>query len=307
MSLVNPPMLKRFFFLFPLLPLGHSTYIPIICKTFFKNKKKFHSTATAGVFGAAAAAAHLLHLNVEQTLWAFGTAGTQAAGLWQFMVDATYSKQVHSGKACFDGIFAAYTARDGLSGSPDILEGPRGVGIALVPDGRPISEALDQNLGTDFAVLGSSFKWHASCRHTHPSVDALLKLMKNHNVKFDDIESVVTRTYQAAINVLSLSGRGETVHQSKFAMGFVLAVAAKKGQAMITDFNEEDLRDAELRDFQKRVSLEYDADIDSKFPKQWQGTVVVTLKTGQQRVISETVEHVKGDPQIPLTRYVVIS
>lgn len=261
--------------------------------------KRFHSTATGGVIGVAATTAHLLKLNAEQTLSAIGTAGTQAAGLWQFLMDATHSKQVHTGKACFDGIFAAYSSRDGLLGPRDILEGPKAMGVALVP-GETNPEAIDQNLGVDFEVSRSSFKWHASCRHTHPSVDALLNLMQKNNVGFDDIESVVTRTYQAALNVLGLSGRGETVHQSKFSMGFVLAIAAKKGQAMITDFTEEDLEDASLRDFQNRVTMELDADIDRAFPEKWQGTVIVTCKSGQK--FTESVEFAKGDPELPLTR-----
>lgn len=248
----------------------------------------------------AAAVARLLKLDRERTLSAIGTAGTQAAGLWQFMLDASHSKQVHTGKACFDGIFAAYSARDGLLGPRDILEGPRAMGVALSP-GLKSPEAINQTLGVEFAILSSSFKWHASCRHTHPSVDALLSLMQKHGVAFEDIESVVARTYQAALNVLGLSGNGETVHQSKFSMGFVLAVAAKNGQAMIGDFTEEALNDSSLRDFQKRVRMEFDPDIDSQFPQKWQGMVIVTCKSG--RTFSESVQYAKGDPELSLTRY----
>lgn len=218
------------------------------------------------------------------------------------MLDASHSKQVHTGKACFDGIFAAYSAQDGLLGPRDILQGPRAMGVALSP-GHKIPKAINQNLGVDFAVLHSSFKWHASCRHTHPSVDALLTLMQKHGVAFDDIESVVARTYQAALNVLGLSGNGQTVHQSKFSMGFVLAVAAKNGQAMIGDFTEESLKDASLRDFQNRVRMELDPEIDSQFPERWQGTVIVTCKSGE--TFSETALYAKGDPEFSLTRYVV--
>lgn len=231
---------------------------------------------------------------------ALGTAGTQAAGLWQFMLDASHSKQVHTGKACSDGIFAAYSARDGLLGPRDILEGPCAMGLVLAP-GRKDPDAINQKLGVDFAVLSSSFKWHASCRHTHPSVDALLNLMQRHSITFDDIDSVVARTYQAALNVLGLSGSGETVHQSKFSMGFVLAVAAKNGQAMISDFTEEALKDSSLRDFQKRVTMEFDPDIDREFPEKWQGTVIVTCNSGE--TFSESVQYAKGDPELPLTRY----
>ncbi|KAL2785455.1 hypothetical protein BJX66DRAFT_347473 [Aspergillus keveii] len=261
--------------------------------------ENFHSTATAGTLGVAAAAAHLLKLNPEETLSAIGTAGTQAAGLWQFLLDASHSKQVHTGKACSDGIFAAYTARDGLLGTKDILEGPRGMGNALVP-GKTKPEAIDGDLGADFEVLRSSFKWHASCRHTHPSVDALLALMGKHAVAFGDIESVLVPTYQAALNVLGMSGTCETVHQSKFSMGFVLAVAAKKGQAMITDFTEEDLKDSQLREFQGRVRMVLDEEIEAAFPARWMGRVIVKTKDGRE--LEERVGFAKGDPEVTLTR-----
>ncbi|KAB8201001.1 hypothetical protein BDV34DRAFT_237845 [Aspergillus parasiticus] len=260
---------------------------------------RFHSTATGGVIGVAAATARLLGLDSAAMLSSIGTAGTQAAGLWQFLLDATHSKQVHTGKACFDGIFAAYAAKSGLLGPKDVLEGPKGMGVALVPD-TPIPSAIDTDLGLDWAVLGSSFKWHASCRHTHPSVDALLQIISTYGIKFEDIDSVVTRTYQAAFDVLGLSGRGETIHQSKFNMGFVLAVTAKKGQALITDFTEEALQDASLREFQDRVRMELDEDINAAFPQKWQGKVIVTCKSGDR--YEKFVEYLKGDPQSPLTR-----
>lgn len=51
----------------------------------------FHNTATCGVFGAAAAAGWLLGLTAEQSVWALGSAGTQAAGLWEFNADGDMS------------------------------------------------------------------------------------------------------------------------------------------------------------------------------------------------------------------------
>lgn len=260
----------------------------------------FHSTATAGTIAAAATAARLLRLSKDEMLSAIGTAGTQAAGLWQYLLDASHSKQVHTGMACFNGVFSAYTAMDGLLGPRDILEGQRGMGYALVPQNKT-PEAIDSRLGVDFAVLRSSFKWHASCRHTHPSVDALLALMEEHDIGFDDIEAITARTYQAAIDVLSLSGKGSTIHQGKFCMSFVLAITAKKRHAFITDFQPEDLEDPSIRAFQDRVTMELDPEINSRFPEKWQGTVILTCKDG--RTFRKFVEYLKGDPQYPLSRY----
>ncbi|EPE03991.1 hypothetical protein F503_04839 [Ophiostoma piceae UAMH 11346] len=269
--------------------------------------KKFHMTATAGVFGAAAAAAQLLRLDDRQTLSAFGTAGTQAAGLWQFLIDATHAKQVHTAKAGFEGIFAAYTARAGLLGTADVLEGVSGMAAAMVP-GAPNAEALTRNLGApaSYAILHSSYKWHASCRHTHGSADGLLQIMQDHGLKADDIKSVVCYVYRAAIDVLGRTGDDEkeenltTVHQSKFNMGFVLAVIAKYGRASVLDFTDEALQDPDLLDFQKRVRMEVDDKIEADFPAKWQARVEVTTTSGV--TFSQFVEVAKGDPGRHLTR-----
>ncbi|KAH7155945.1 hypothetical protein EDB81DRAFT_867200 [Dactylonectria macrodidyma] len=259
----------------------------------------FHTTATSGVIGAAVTAAHLLKLSTEDTLSAVGTAATQAAGLWQFLLDATHSKQVHAAKACFDGVFAAYVAQSKLLGPRDALEGEKGMAASLVP-GEPNPPALDRQLGTKYSILESSFKWHASCRHTHPSVDAILSIMKHNNLKMDDVQAVVCHTYRAAIDILTRSEKAETVHQSKFSMGFVLAVAAKYGKATVLDFTEEALKDPELRAFQRRVEMILDAEIDNAFPERWQGRVDIATKSGE--ALSELVEIVKGDPEKTLTR-----
>ncbi|MDH3638282.1 MAG: MmgE/PrpD family protein, partial [Gammaproteobacteria bacterium] len=124
----------------------------------------FHSTGTAGTLGAAAAVAHLLRLGVKATRDALGSAGTQAAGLWEFLRDAADSKQLHTAKAAGDGLLAAYLAREGFSGARDILTGERGMGAGL--SARPENERLTQGLGATWAVLDTSFKFHASCRHT---------------------------------------------------------------------------------------------------------------------------------------------
>ncbi|KAL2837827.1 hypothetical protein BJX68DRAFT_249490 [Aspergillus pseudodeflectus] len=261
--------------------------------------EKFHTTATTGIIGAAAIAAYLLRLHVDQFESAIGTAGTQASGLWQFLTDATHAKQVHTAHACAGGVFSAYVAKSGLLGSVEILEGTRGMAATLGSE-DPQPKYLDDALGQKWSVLGSSFKWHASCRHTHPSVDALIGLMKDEKLNHRDIESITSHTYKAAINVLSLSAAGQTVHQSKFSMGFVLAVAAKYGMARISDFTEDALLDSELRDLQSRVSMVLDPTIDAVFPEKWLGRLIVTTRDG--RTLTRGVDVVKGDPEWPLTR-----
>src|SRR5579871_2450180 len=86
----------------------------------------WHPTGTVATFGAAAAAGSLLKLDAAQMLDALGSAGTQAAGLWEFNADGAMSKHLHPGKAAFNGILSADLAREGFTGAKRILEGERG-------------------------------------------------------------------------------------------------------------------------------------------------------------------------------------
>lgn len=85
----------------------------------------WHTTGTAGTFGAAAAAANLLHLDTDRTIQCYGSAGTQAAGLWEFLKDGAMSKPLHAGKSAFAGVLAAYLAQDGFTAASQILEGEK--------------------------------------------------------------------------------------------------------------------------------------------------------------------------------------
>src|SRR5690606_34219906 len=138
--------------------------------------KVFHTTGTAGALAAAVAVGRLLNLNKQQMLHALGSAGTQAAGLWEFLRDAADSKQLHTAKAAANGMTAAYLAHDGFTGAQHILEGPQGMGAGMSQDADPAK--LTDRLGTRWTVLETSFKFHASCRHTHPAADALLDVVQ---------------------------------------------------------------------------------------------------------------------------------
>src|SRR4029450_7964194 len=69
--------------------------------------KVFHTTGTAGTLAAAAAAGRLLRLPPDRMGHALGTAGTQAAGLWEFLRDGADSKPLHAAKAAADGFSSA--------------------------------------------------------------------------------------------------------------------------------------------------------------------------------------------------------
>ncbi len=251
----------------------------------------FHTTGTAGTLAAAAAVGHLLRLSPEAMRHAFGSAGTQAAGLWEFLRDAADSKQLHTGHASAAGLASAWLAADGLTGAQRILEGERGMAAGMSSDAD--ESRLVDRLGQRWALAETSFKFHASCRHTHPAADALLAAMRTHGLRADDVESVVARVHQGAIDVLGPVVDPQTVHQAKFSMGTVLGLAATKGSASLADFDE-DWRAPGVVAFRDRVSMSLDDEVDRAYPKRWIGKVEVRTRDG--RVLEARVDEPKGDP-----------
>lgn len=259
--------------------------------------KIFHTTGTAGALAAAAAVGNLLRLDAEQMLNAFGSAGTQAAGLWEFLKDAADSKQLHTARASANGLMSAWLARDGFTGARRILEGSQGLGAGMSSNVDP--SRLTDGLGSRWTVLETSFKFHASCRHTHPAADALLKAMQENKLSAKDIERVETHVHQGAIDVLGPVTNPTTVHQSKFSMGTVLALIALHGRAGLAEFDSA-LGDAEVARFRDCVNMTLDPEVDSAYPARWIGKV--TVKTRDGRSLSARVDEPKGDPGNTLSR-----
>lgn len=259
--------------------------------------KIFHTTGTAGTVASAVAVGRLLKLNPEQMLNAIGSGGTQAAGLWEFLRDAADSKQLHTAHAAASGLTAAYLAKDGFTGARRILEGLQGMAAGMSTDADPAK--LVDRLGTRWALEETSFKYHASCRHTHPAADALAYVMRENGLKASDIASVVTHVHQGAIDVLGPVVDPQTVHQSKFSMGTVLALIAIRNSADLAGFDAA-LKNAEVATFRDCVTMELDDEVDSAYPARWIGKVTVKTKNGQ--VLTGRVDEPKGDPDNTLSR-----
>ena len=260
--------------------------------------RTFHTTATVGTLAAAVGVGKLMDFNQEQFTNLLGSAGTQAAGLWEFLRDAADSKQLHTAKAAADGLLAAYLTAEGLSGARNILEGEQGMAAGMSSDANPA--CLSDGLGRRWALTETSFKFHASCRHTHPAADALLDLMQREQLRAEDIARVTTRVHQGAIDVLGRVLVPKSVHQAKFSMGTVLGLIAVYGKAGLPEFQQHALTDPRISEFRDKVHMVLDDEVDSAYPQRWLGRVEVT--TVQGRTVHGRIDEPKGDPGNTLTR-----
>ncbi|WP_019415688.1 MmgE/PrpD family protein [Paenisporosarcina sp. TG20] len=256
----------------------------------------WHNTATCGTFGAAIAAAKLLDLNEEEMINALGNAGTQAAGLWEFIEDGAMTKQLHTGKAAMNGVMSALLSQKGFTGPQKILEGKRGFFKAMSEEYN--EEKITEGLGEEYKILENSFKIHASCRHTHHAIDLLIEIFNERTPSLKEIQSITVNSYQAVINITD-NNDPQTQYAAKFSVQFCSALAILRGKASLDDFDESTLWDKEIRNLMKKVKVVLDPQINANYPNQWGATVEVNFTNGE--TIKKVTDFPKGDPENAVT------
>ncbi|MBU2053607.1 MAG: MmgE/PrpD family protein [Proteobacteria bacterium] len=261
----------------------------------------WHTTSTCGTFGAAAAAAKALRLNEDQFAWAMGSAGTQAAGLWEFLGESAMSKQLHAGKAAMNGLLAALLAKEGFTGARRILEGEKGFFRATSQDFN--ESVCIADLGKVFHSERNSLKYHASCGHTHSAIDAAILAAGGRTLKPDEVEAVVLHIYQAAIDLLG-NIEPKTPYLAKFNLPFCVATALRYGRVQPGDFTQERIVDKDLLQLMTKIRVAGDPDLTGAYPRKWPARVTIALKDGRR--LAAANEYPKGDPENPLSEREVI-
>ncbi len=259
--------------------------------------KIWHNTATCGAFGSAMAAATLLDLSEDQCVHALGNAGTQAAGLWEFLDSGAMSKHLHAGHAAQSGLTSAQLAAVDFTGPETILEGKRGFFAAACPDASPalVTSAPE----ADWQLRLTSIKPWPSCRHTHPAIGAALDMKQSlaaEGLGLEDVASLRATTYPAA---LALCDRGEvdTVYAAKFSLQHCIAAALSED---VVDFKafDDTTREA-LKPMRSRISLQTGDRYTNRYPDSWGCGLEATLR--DNRTISSESLDAKGDPASALS------
>lgn len=254
----------------------------------------FHTTGTCGTFAAAAAAGRLLKLNQAQMVSALGIAGSQAAGLFAFMADGTMTKVLHPGKAAHNGLLAAYLAREGFTGPAFILEDKRGFYRAFADTYDP--QRILAELGEKYEIMHTYVKYHASCRHTHAAIDALLQIRHQNSFSWAEIEKVNIYTYTIAAK---LTGGKEvsTPITGKMSLPYAAAVALLFGKVGLDEFKPKTLQNKEVRALLDKIEVHADEELDKLVPEHRGARAEIFLKDGR-RLISQVLD-AKGEPENP--------
>lgn len=199
----------------------------------------FHPTATAGNFGAAAAAGRLMKLDAAQMASAFGVAASQASGSLQFLENGAWNKRYQVGEAAMKGFMAASLAAEGFHGAAQALEGKHGL-LQGYSDGADGDKAV-ASLGQTWETLRIGVKPYPTCRYTHAAIDGLLELRSLHNLSAEVVTRVSVGLHR---NGMALVGdpanakrRARSIVDGQFSMPFATAVALLRGRFGWDDYD----------------------------------------------------------------------
>jgi len=272
----------------------------------------FHPTGTVATFGAAVAAGSLIGLNANQMLDALGSAGTQAAALWEFNADGAMSKHLHPGKAAINGVLAADLARIGFTGATRILEGDRGFLRAMT--GGPERSAphydasrITDGLGKQWKIGENGYKLYSCCAHTHTAVDCALDIRARRTWSSSDVlrdvSGVTIDTYGPGYEIVK-EMNPRTPYQAKFSLAYCVAAALLEGALGLEQFGDErfgsdGVRDAAIADLLGRVNVTVADDLTAKYPSAWPVRLTISLNDGAtERAASD---HPRGNPENPVS------
>ena len=259
----------------------------------------WHPTGTAATFGAAVAAGSLLGLDATQMLDALGTAGTQAAGLWEFNADGAMSKHLHPGKAAFNGVLAADLAAAGFTGATRILEGDRGFFRAMARsfDATRITDGL----GETWKVSENCYKMHSCCGHTHSAIDVALELRPR--ARSAEISTIEIETYGPGYEIVK-EMNPRTPYSGKFSLAYCVGTALVDGRAGLEQFSEDrfgpnGVRHGTIADLMQRTRVKVADDLTAKYPAAWPARLAIEL--GDGTVLRGASDFPRGNPENPVT------
>lgn len=259
----------------------------------------WHSTATVGLFGAVAAASRLFGLDVDQTRFAFGIAGSMASGSRQNF--GTMTKPLHAGLAARDGIYAARLAAAGFTGSSNQLEGKLGFYWSYSNQAQPerVLEALAK--GWTLRERGLRMKMFPCCYSSHRAITAAMRI---HEAGIDpDAITRIDLTLEPNGLESIIHHRPTTGDEAKFSGEYVVAAALVDGQVRLESFHEEEVHRADLRRLIECTTITESAVPPigpSTFTGKFYATLAVETRDGAR--FEERVDVLEGEDMLSTTR-----
>jgi 2-methylcitrate dehydratase PrpD len=256
----------------------------------------YHATATCGAVGAAAAIAAMLDLSEDTFRASIATALVSAFGTLKVLEGSSELKPFNSGQAAVGALMAVSLAKSGFKPPDDPLSGDFGF-LRMTADAtnKIYLTATESNA---YAIERVYTKSHAACRYCHSPIDATIKLLFEHDLKVEDVQSVSVQTYELAVRNHDHT-EIESSSSAKMSIPYSVAVALSTGKAGMREFDTQQVSAVNNTGLAKKVVVQSDDELTALYPDKNPATV--TIKTNNGETYVERVDYPKGEPANPMS------
>ncbi len=265
---------------------------------FYHYEKGWHPTATIGVFGAAAACSHLLGLAPDAIARALALAASFSSGVKANF--GTMTKPLHVGHCSRNGLFAALLAAEGFTANAGALEHKQGFLQVFNGEGNFDADAILRDWGQPWDIVrpGVAIKQYPCCGSTHPAVDAMLSLVREHALTPAMVERVDLWTHPRR---LAHTNRPDPQSEldAKFSVQYRLARALTDGCVSLEHFEGDAFREPGVRVLLPRIHAAPHPDMSMASTEHFGAEVRVTLKDGRV-VVAKVARPLGRGPENPL-------
>ena len=276
----------------------------------------WHLTGTCGVMGAAAGAAKVMGLDVQQTVDALGVAGSAAGGLGAFNSNGSWTKRFHAGQSAMNGVLAAEMGKAGYFAPAAVYEDKDGwlncfsyKGGAfgydpVLPDGIQDGSKLVENFGKKWEMADNSIKLHSCCRFTNNFCDCAIDIHNQPGFDWTKVKAIHAECNRFTDTKLcrpeEVKRHPKNIVNAQFSLFYEIACGLVKGRVIPESFTEDAIQDERINHLCDLVTWEINPEFEAVYPDRYPAKVTVTMEDGS--IYVGEVAYPKGDPEYPATK-----
>ncbi len=254
----------------------------------------YQACGSWGSVACAAVACHLLRLPQEQIKHALGIAEYHAPNLPMMRgIDHPAMVKHGIGWGAMNGIVSAQLAQRGFTGIPSILGFERYrdwvADGSTEPSSRAQAEGLAEVIGQHYVMVdGVVFKEYACCAWTHPALDAVRGLLRQHDFGVDDIVHIRVEGFHETVRLGTKLPT--TTEEAQFNLAWPLAVFLLDGEIGPDQMLEHRFDDERVRALANKIELVESEELNELSRRmavgdpsgKYAAAVTITLDDGRQ-------------------------
>lgn len=190
------------------------------------------------------------------------------------------------------GVFGALSAKEGFRGGYGVLDGDEGFWIMAGSD-QCDSSKLTEGLGETYLIMETEFKVHPSIAWNHPPHTAIKKLVKEHNIKPEDVEKVIVKGLGAE-RIADYNPAGPV--DAMFSLPYTVATTILGDKLLPDMYSEDRIKSPDVQRLLKKISVEPDPEADRLWFEEHKERFTIDLHFKDTSSISTRVEYPRDKP-----------